>query len=364
MPAVAVAGQAGTGSFGHLGPHAATTGSAPPGGSSCHSVERTETVYAAVERNGKEEIIKHPERVSTEVCATAGPAPKLVPVGATAGSWRLVFDDEFGGASLDGSKWSVCFAWGCTPNNAAGRPPVYDERETYDAANCQVSGGELLLTATSGSAPLPATPGQPAGATGATGASNGGGGSGPSGATGAASQGAGSAGSSAAAPGTASRPYRSCLIQTGSTKLFEYGYFEARMYLPADADAWPAFWLVGAADQRVELDVLESFRGTDWVTQNVHWAGGAAGNAVLLPWATSGWNTYAIAWEPGSVTWYVDGAEVWQVTGEQVPHRPAEMVLDLAVDSFRQHATVPASLRVDYVRVWHRTGPTSSSPAG
>ncbi len=153
-------------------------------------------------------------------------------------------------------------------------------------------------------------------------------------------------------------------MQTDGRKFFKYGYFEARIYLPADTDAWPAFWLVGASDNEDEIDILESFRGADWVTQNYHWSGGAEGNAVLVPWATSAWNTYAMSWEPGEVTWYVDGAKVWQVTGRTVFAKDAYLILDLAVDSFQPAARVPATMKVDYVRAWQRIGVGRSPTPG
>lgn len=275
-------------------------------GPGCRSVTKTEIVYGTALRHGNEVVTRRSEQLPAEVCPD-DPTPKVVPVGASEGGWKLVFDDEFTGNSFDSSYWTTCYPWGCTPNDPPREAP-FVERESYSPGNCSVSGGDLVLTAT------------------------------------------------AAPAGSGGRPYDSCLVQTYGKETFKYGYVEARIWLPGTASAFPAFWLVGASDQAQEVDILESFHGNEQVSENYHWNGGAAGNTVLLPWATTGWNTYAVDWEPGRITWYIDGTEVWQVTASTVPAKDAFLVLDLAIDSYTPLAGVPASMKVDYVRVWRKVG--------
>ena len=77
-----------------------------------------------------------------------------------------------------------------------------------------------------------------------------------------------------------------------------------------------------------------------------------------VPGATAGWHVYAAYWQPGSITWYYDKQQVWQYTTGivSVPHF---MILNLGVNA--KPATLPATLRVDYVRVW-KNAPVSPTP--
>ncbi len=233
---------------------------------------------------------------------------------AAPGAWSLVFDDEFAGHALNRSNWTPCYPWGCTTSDRAPARS-FAEQETYDPAACTVTRGHLVLRASVASG-LP-------------------------------------------------RPYGSCLVQTSGEETFHYGYFEARIRNPATADAWPAFWLVARPPSHAEIDVMESYRGGDVVTENFHWGPGndKGGNAVVLPSATAGWNTYAVDWEPGRLTWYIDGTAVWQIQGPKVPSTPMFLVLNLALDSFVPTPGVPATMKVDYVRAWERVVDPAGPPA-
>jgi beta-glucanase (GH16 family) len=312
--AAAGAAHAATGVPSPSGPPGTSAGGTGSPSSGCRTVERNETVYSTARRRGNEIVTRRVERVAAQVCdgdGHAGVVPQVVPDGSPQGRWRLIFDDEFSGRNLDSDYWTTCYPWGCVPDDPS-RPAGYIEQEWYDPASCSVSAGALVLTATAD-----------AGA----------------------------------------KPYASCLVQTYGKETFKYGYFEARMLLPAEVDAWPAFWLVGTSDGNEEIDVLESYLGNDQVTQNFHWDGGAEGNMVVLPWATTGWNTYGVDWEPGSITWYVDGTEVWHVSGSRVFSKDAFLILNLAIDSIEPSPSVPATMKVDYVRVWRHASASASSTA-
>jgi hypothetical protein len=57
--------------------------------------------------------------------------------------------------------------------------------------------------------------------------------------------------------------FTSGLLSTRNSFTQTYGYFEARMELPAGGGAWPAFWLYTGATGS-ELDVMESKSGDLW----------------------------------------------------------------------------------------------------
>ncbi len=47
--------------------------------------------------------------------------------------------------------------------------------------------------------------------------------------------------------------------------------------------------------------------------------------------ASGGWHTLRLDWSPGRLRFFADGAEIWRVTGNQVPDEPMYLVFNLAV---------------------------------
>jgi beta-glucanase (GH16 family) len=211
-----------------------------------------------------------------------------------------VFDSEFNGSSLDTSQWSTgWFGSGIT------QPVNSYEQECYDPAQMSVANGELDLTAI-------------------TKAENCGG---------------------------INRPYASGIVTTDGLFSFTYGYIEARIWLPGSVSIadWPAFWADGQNwPIDGEIDVLEGLGGKACV--HFHNPAGGPG-ACASGTFTGGWHTFAADWEPGSITFYYDGTEIWQDTSG-ITSAPMYLILNLALDNSMSPDTVPATMRVDYVRVW------------
>jgi beta-glucanase (GH16 family) len=126
-------------------------------------------------------------------------------------------------------------------------------------------------------------------------------------------------------------------ILTGKSGLESgYGYYEWAVKLPAAAvgsGTWPATWLMGGegSTQYEEIDFMERFEGDP---QNVHFTyhyGSKVGdyqNSNQIPFCTMAdplnneWadlHTFAVDWEPGSITGYIDGKACGSVTSGQVP---------------------------------------------
>jgi beta-glucanase (GH16 family) len=83
------------------------------------------------------------------------------------------------------------------------------------------------------------------------------------------------------------------------------------------------------------------------------------GDGWAGPDFSADWHTFGVDWEPGSLTWYVDGVERARFTDAAVTDKAAYLVLNLAVGgswagSPDGSTALPAKLQVDYVRVYQR----------
>ena len=238
----------------------------------------------------------------TTLPPTTAPPTTAPPANLTG---QLIFDDEFDGSSLDLSKWQ--------PNwlGAAGaitKPINSAELSCYDPAQVSVAGGNLQLTA--------------------------------------------AARSCTASNGVTYR-YASGLVETNGRFTFTYGHMEARMWLPAGSGAatnWPAFWADGTGNWPVtgELDVMEGLSGRD--CYHFHSTSGGPGACASLANA-SGWHTFAADWQPGVVTFTYDGAVVGTISSG-ITSAPMYLILNLGVGGYGGEIQAPATMLVDYVRVW------------
>ena len=179
--------------------------------------------------------------------------------------------------------------------------------------------------------------------------------------------------------------YTSGRISTQNKRDFTYGVFEARLKVPEGNGFLPAFWLM-ATDENVygqwprcgEIDIME-VHGSDTRTTygTIHY-----GNPHRQSQATrtlrngtfaDSFHTFAVKWEPGEISWYVDGFLIhrendwYSVTEGQgeiaypAPFdQPFYIILNLAVggswvgnpDSTTDFKN--ARYEIDYVRVWQK----------
>lgn len=124
-------------------------------------------------------------------------------------------------------------------------------------------------------------------------------------------------------------------------------YVQVKAKMPNMSDGmWPSIWFLPAvASTSVnELDGYEGgftlFGPVNQVVHSTYFqnSGSGLGNDVKVSAGlAAGFHVYGIQWEPGvSVTIYLDGTQVWQLTEAEagsIPAEPYEIMLELAVAS-------------------------------
>jgi hypothetical protein len=225
----------------------------------------------------------------TVVTGTAGGGTPTAPVGPS-GTWRLVFDDEFNGTSLDLTRW--------TPLDGGNMNNV-----TTHASNVSVSGGNLILTLASSSS--------------------------------------GAEVDSAPYDGAGSNGYT---MPVGD-------YVEARIYFPGNGSTvynWPAFWTSGPSWPAAgEVDIFE---GLGTATTNYHSPSGQDGPFNISGTWVNAFHTYGMHRKSTSVDIYWDGTLVKTMATSD--NGAAQAVL-INVGSGNTGVYGAASqVLVDWVRAW------------
>jgi beta-glucanase (GH16 family) len=224
--------------------------------------------------------------------------------------WRLVWSEEFTGASLDTTRWnSENIAW---PYNA--------ELQYYLPQQATVASSTLNIKAER---------------------RNHGG-----------------------------RAYVSARINTSGKFAQQYGRFEARMKVPAGQGFWPAFWLLPQSQAwPPEIDIMEHIGGVpNRIYMTHHW--GTVNNVMSNgaqyhgPDFTLGYHNYAVEWGPYRVDWFIDGVQRFSTTAN-FPREPMYIILNMAVGGTLPgnpdaNTPFPASTLVDWVRVYQRDIPLAN----
>jgi beta-glucanase (GH16 family) len=223
--------------------------------------------------------------------------------------WKLTFHDEFDGTQLDRSKWDDKYWDGRTHSN--------NELEYYAPDGYEVAGSRLRLK---GERRL-----------------------------------------------MAGHDYTSGMISSFGHFAQQYGYFEIRAKFPKGKGFWPAFWLLPANKHwPPEIDILEilGHEPTKVYFTN-HWLDAAGVHRQHVqsftgPDLSADYHTFAIDWEPGAITWYLDGAERAHSTAG-VPAEPMYVIANLAVGGDwpgnPDAATpFPGFMDIDYIRVYQKAG--------
>jgi len=224
--------------------------------------------------------------------------------------WTLTFQDEFDGATVDATKWVKRYKW--------GEAQINSELQAYVDDAFQLQNGVLTITGDKRSASY------------------------------------------------AGQTFQYASGVLCSVHEQKYGYFEARLKVPAGQGLWPAFWLLGqvAAPGVNEIDIHEILgHQPSTVYMTVHWgtdydAGHKSdGSSWAGPDFSADFHVFGLEWTPDAIIWTIDGVERKRHTGEGVPQVPMYVILNLAIGGMWPGAPdattqFPALYQIDYVRAY------------
>jgi beta-glucanase (GH16 family) len=174
--------------------------------------------------------------------------------------------------------------------------------------------------------------------------------------------------------------YTSAKITTRGRMIASPGRVEARIKLPAGQGLWPAFWMLGSEFPDLawpacgELDIMENKGSAPSSTSSAIHGPGYSGNTPFAHSNTLGsgtfgedFHTFGVEWDGDVVRFSVDGTTHYSVSrgeveafGSSVLDRRYFVILNLAVGGNfdadpRSDAIFPATMLVDYVRVYSAT---------
>jgi beta-glucanase (GH16 family) len=167
--------------------------------------------------------------------------------------------------------------------------------------------------------------------------------------------------------------YTSARLTTQSKIEVAYGRIEARIRIPTGAGMWSAFWMLGTNINSVgwpqsgEVDVMENVgRQPNLLYGTIHGPGyegvGIGGTYTAPGGLSDDFHTYAVQWQPGSISWTIDGKQYFAATKKDAAPNPWVfnhaffILLNLAVGgafggSVASDTAFPQSMAVDYVRL-------------
>ncbi len=182
-------------------------------------------------------------------------------------------------------------------------------------------------------------------------------------------------------PKLETREYTTGAFTTFGKWTQRYGYFEAKIKLPTARGLWPAFWTMpdrgeGNGDiwqrretkvmkgQGMEMDIFEHL--TEWgggrFNIAAHWDGYGPehkqwGNSHTYYGPTSdGWHVAGLLWEPGKLTWYLDGVKVGEWKNDRICDVPSYLKFTVQMGTWAtknvDDAKLPDKFQIDYVRAW------------
>jgi beta-glucanase (GH16 family) len=183
------------------------------------------------------------------------------------------------------------------------------------------------------------------------------------------------------------RNFTSARLRTQEQFSQVYGRFEARIKIPSGLGIWPAFWLLGNNIKSVgwpacgEIDIMENIgKELSTVHGTIHGPGYSAAKGISSAYEIPGgrrfaddFHLFAVEWEPNTIRFYVDNDLYATRTPADLPSgtpwvydHPFFILLNLAVGGNwpgppDATTSFPATMLVDYVRVYQRSNAQDTS---
>jgi beta-glucanase (GH16 family) len=147
-----------------------------------------------------------------------------------------------------------------------------------------------------------------------------------------------------------------------------YGYFEMNARLPKGQGTWPAFWMLAEnGSWPPEIDIMEVLGNsptTLYTSAHIEQNNKEVnfGTAVNVPDTSKGFHTYAVDWEPNTITWYFDNKRVYQIPTPPTLNVPMYIECNLALGGYwpgdvNGTTPFPSQMQVNWIRAY------SSKPA-
>lgn len=172
-------------------------------------------------------------------------------------------------------------------------------------------------------------------------------------------------------------PYTSGWISTSGTYSFRFGMVDFRAQMPAGQGLWSGLWMVNpqGTSPNTEIDVQEMLLG------NTHTIYGSLHNWGPTPyWAetqqitaaddlSAGYHDFQLIWQPGMLTWAVDGVAYAQYTQAQATAagygwpfdgtNGVYLIANLAVAASSEwggapnaSTVFPAAMQIQSIKIW------------
>ena len=153
--------------------------------------------------------------------------------------------------------------------------------------------------------------------------------------------------------------YKSGLVNTKSKIEFQYGTISVRLRYPSGKSFFPAIWMLPADDTSYpEIDIMEVVGHRPSTLYFVYHYYTKEKRKFYTRTTIENYedfHTYSLKWTPETLTWYVDGVRILEVT-EDIPDEPMYLIVNFAIGGVwpgapDRYTVFPAKVLVDYVKI-------------
>ena len=170
--------------------------------------------------------------------------------------------------------------------------------------------------------------------------------------------------------------YTSGRITSKGKRIFTYGIFEIKAMLPQGMGTWPALWMLGENDDEMEwpacgeLDIMEHVgKHPGFIHSSIHNPSGYGATPytgiVEIKHPYSKFHIYSMEWTKDFITFYVDGKKVYHYQPEIKTiknwpfDKPFFLIFNIAIGGnwggpIIDDKCFPAVMVIDWVKVYQK----------